>query len=224
MKRYIIIFVIGVVGGLVAYWLISPLFIDQMVEERLSADTEAAIEAAIAEFRELQGDVADMQADMQRTTGKVTDVEMVKKLMEQVDKPAQMMPLAMMIADAEDAQVLEAMPQEPRVQILKTGVFTDVAHHGSGEAKLVDLDDGRRIIRLVELDVLNGPDLRVILSKSPTVERATDLGEYIELGKLKGNIGTQNYDIPEGVDLSLYHSVVIYCKPFHVVFNSASLN
>jgi hypothetical protein len=43
------------------------------------------------------------------------------------------------------------------------------------------------------------------------------------LGPLKGNIGNQNYAIPEDVDLSQFSSVVIYCKPFHVVFSYATL-
>jgi hypothetical protein len=36
-------------------------------------------------------------------------------------------------------------------------------------------------------------------------------------------LGNQNYDIPAGTDLSRYQSVVIYCKPFHVVFATATL-
>jgi hypothetical protein len=47
--------------------------------------------------------------------------------------------------------------------------------------------------------------------------------DYIDLGFLKGNIGDQNYDLPAGVDLSQYNSVVIYCLPFHVVFSTATL-
>ena len=45
----------------------------------------------------------------------------------------------------------------------------------------------------------------------------------MELDKLKGNMGNQNYPIPE-MDLSQYRSVVIYCKPFHVIFSVAPLS
>jgi hypothetical protein len=44
-----------------------------------------------------------------------------------------------------------------------------------------------------------------------------------EDGRPKGNIGNQNYALPSSVDLSKYKSVVIYCKQFHVVFDSAEL-
>ena len=47
---------------------------------------------------------------------------------------------------------------------------------------------------------------------------------YVDLGSLKGNRGSQNYDIPPGVDLSSGEwSVVIYCQPFHVIFATAQL-
>ena len=46
---------------------------------------------------------------------------------------------------------------------------------------------------------------------------------YLDLGKLKGNRGNQNYPIPADVDISIFNSVVIYCKPFAVVFSVATL-
>ena len=60
----------------------------------------------------------------------------------------------------------------------------------------------------------------------PNPEGGSDIheGDYIDLGKIKGNIGNQNYPLPAGVDPSMFNSVVIYCKPFHVVFSVASLN
>lgn len=45
---------------------------------------------------------------------------------------------------------------------------------------------------------------------------------YIDLGKLKGNIGSQNYEIPGVADIQALNSVVIYCLPFHVVFSVAT--
>jgi hypothetical protein len=64
----------------------------------------------------------------------------------------------------------------------------------------------------------------VLLATGSAPTGSADLGEYIDLGSLKGNMGNQNYDIPSGTDLSQYNSVVIYCKPFHVVFATAPLN
>ena len=116
----------------------------------------------------------------------------------------------------------ESMPFDTEPTLLAMGTFVDVAHEGTGDVKVYQLGS-ERIVRLEQLDVLNGPDLRVLLSKESMVQSSDALGSYIELGKLKGNKGNQNYLVPQDVDLSEYHSVIIYCNPFHVVFNSASL-
>ena len=49
------------------------------------------------------------------------------------------------------------------------------------------------------------------------------MGNYIDVGALKGNIGNQNYEIADGTDIAAFNSVVIYCVPFHVVFSTATL-
>ena len=46
---------------------------------------------------------------------------------------------------------------------------------------------------------------------------------WIDLGKLKGNIGNQNYVIPDDVDIGIHNSVTIWCKPFDVIFSVAVL-
>ena len=45
--------------------------------------------------------------------------------------------------------------------------------------------------------------------------------DYVELGKLKGNQGDQNYDIPAAVDLQKYNAVVINRERFNTVFDVA---
>ncbi len=45
----------------------------------------------------------------------------------------------------------------------------------------------------------------------------------MNLGKLKGNVGNQNYTIPAGTDVSGFGSVVIWCQLFGVLFSPAAL-
>ena len=59
--------------------------------------------------------------------------------------------------------------------------------------------------------------------KNPEVPRDVKVPGYIDLGKLKGNRGNQNYPIPDDADIGSYRSVVVYCKPFSVIFSVASL-
>ena len=72
----------------------------------------------------------------------------------------------------------------------------------------------------------NRPNLRVILSPNANPESSFEVLEagFIEMSKLKGNIGNQSYPLPSGIDMSPFNSVVIYCKPFRVVFAVAPLN
>ena len=126
-----------------------------------------------------------------------------------------------------DETVEEAMQDTtPPVQ-LKTGEFRDADsfHHGSGRATIYLLPNGTRLLRFEQFQVTNGPDLRVLLSQHPTPTSRGDLEArgYIELDWLKGNVGDQNYVIPEGTDVAAQQSVVIYCRPFHVVFSVAQL-
>ena len=112
-------------------------------------------------------------------------------------------------------------------QAITQGSFkdADAFHRGSGTATIYRTGGGAHLLRLENLDVTNGPALRVILSTHPDPERSEQVKQegYVDLGDLKGNRGNQNYPIPAGVDLSAHQSVVIYCYPFAVVFSVATL-
>jgi len=110
-------------------------------------------------------------------------------------------------------------------QALAAGRFHSVAHETHGTATIQDLGDGRRVLRLTEFATSNGPDVRVYLVASPDAkdnETVTKAG-FIEVGKLKGNEGDQNYDVPEHLDLSKYRAVTIWCRRFGVNFATAPL-
>ncbi|MGH7630404.1 MAG: DM13 domain-containing protein [Gemmatimonadales bacterium] len=107
---------------------------------------------------------------------------------------------------------------------LATGVFHSVAHEARGTATVLDLD-GKRVLRLTDFATSNGPDVRVYLvaaSDAADNETVTRAG-YVELGKLKGNQGDQNYDVPAELDLNQYRAVTIWCARFGVNFATAPL-
>ena len=101
----------------------------------------------------------------------------------------------------------------------------DSAHKGSGQAIIYLLPDGSHLLRLEDFNVTNGPDLRVVLSPHPDPEKRDDVKSpgYVELAKLKGNKRNQNCTIPGDVEVAAQGSIVIYCKPFQVIFSVASL-
>ena len=108
---------------------------------------------------------------------------------------------------------------------LSEGAFINLAHTGTGVAIVIELEDGTRILRFEDLDVLNGPDLRVILSPSELIDDggAYDDGAFVDLGELKGNKGNQNYEIPADIDLDDFATVAIWCRRFNVSFNAAPI-
>jgi hypothetical protein len=108
---------------------------------------------------------------------------------------------------------------------LLRGQFHSVAHETRGTATVQDLGDGRRVLRLSEFATSNGPDVQVYLvaaddaADNATVTRAG----FVELGRLKGNEGDQNYDVPADLDLARYRAVTIWCRRFSVNFATAPL-
>jgi hypothetical protein len=101
------------------------------------------------------------------------------------------------------------------------GNFVDAGdgfHKAQGVAKVITLADGKTFLRLENLKTTNGPDLYVYLSTGK------DVSDIVNLGRLKGNIGNQNYEIPTGTDLAKYNTVLIWCKAFSTLFGSAKLS
>lgn len=186
-KLWIIIAIILVVVGPLAWWLISPLFISKTVQEKFPFSATAVV-----------------PENMKRG-----EVEQVMAGLAKVDQPMEE-PMSGVMVSAEK---------------VKSGSFRDVdaIHKGSGQATIYRLPDGSHLLRLENLKVTNGPALHVLLSQHPNPESRDDIKGYIDLGNLKGNIGNQNYAILSSVNVASQHSVVIYCKPFRVLFSIASL-
>lgn len=187
--------VIFIPGAALAWWLASPLFIDRTVDEDFPALANAVMPTGI--------EMIEAQATMEAAMDAPSEVE---------------------------EEMMEAMGAMLAPEAVKVGQFRDgdSFHKGSGNATIYDLGTDGFVLRFEDFNVINGPDLRVLLTTHPDPMGRGDVHAdnvtYVELGKLKGNIGNQNYPIPNDVDVDDQHSVVIYCKPFQVVFAVASLS
>jgi hypothetical protein len=73
----------------------------------------------------------------------------------------------------------------------------------------------------------NGPDVHVVLARDDDADLRQEIVkgdlDHVELGRLKGNQGDQNYDLRASVDLRKYNAVVIYCERFHAIFGVARI-
>ena len=103
------------------------------------------------------------------------------------------------------------------ITIQQIGDFSGVnSYDFVGQALVLADGTGRRVLRLEGFEGQNGPDLKVYL-------RAAD-GDFVSLGDLQGNIGNQNYEIPQDVDLDTFNIVDIWCERFSVGFGIAPLS
>lgn len=198
MKRaFIYGFGISLAITAVAAWiLISPLFFDEVVDEQFpGVPTPQALADMLDEKKAAMAD------------------EVLEAARGMPDKAME---------DAKDDMMAPGAPVA-----LAAGAFRDAdsVHKGSGDAGLYRLADGNHLLRLENLDVTNGPDLRVYLVRHPGPVSSSDVTDdnYLDLGALKGNIGNQNYAIAPGTDLTGFASVVVWCKAFGVLFSTAPL-
>ena len=129
-------------------------------------------------------------------------------------------------ADATAASPASAPPSSapPEPVEIARGNFVSLDHGTRGVARVLELADGSRVVRLEGLDTSNGPDLDLYVTTAPAAgeESAFD-DEYEHLGRLKGNQGDQNYDLPPGTDLARFATVLIWCDRFDSAFGAADL-
>ena len=142
----------------VGWWMVSPLFLDGVVDEDLPTTIEAT------------------------TNAEETSIE---------ESPA----------------------------VSHSGMFVDGddVHHASGNITSF-YTDSEQWVRFENFEVTNGPDLYTVLVKEG---QSTDEGTI--LGKLKGNVGSQNYRIPGSSSLEEGDRIVVWCKAFEVDFGFAEL-
>jgi hypothetical protein len=206
MLKGITIAVIVGVAVVGAYYLAGPLFYNRIVDEPLPQA-----------LKDIQQDLTYEKfinmVDEQRSN-------LVKKM------PQNTIDLIMNEAKKFTTNVSEDMQdmlskiapnsKEPP-KFSKLGTFQGLkGHQATGKAEVITVGDVA-FLRFEDFEVTNGPDLHVYMTKNGDVDTG------IDLGKLKGNKGSQNYEL-SGINTDVYNTVVIYCQPFHVYFASADLS
>jgi hypothetical protein len=207
-----VIAAVVIIVGVGAYYLASPLFISTEVDEPLptSAVESEAYQKFVSMNEEEKMQAAKNISSEERDQIMATAATVNNSINESMNQVQQQKPAQNTAATTTTA-----------INALRSGFFVGVGdgiHNAEGIAKVISLQDGTSsILRLENLRVTNGPDLYVYLA---TDKSASD---FVNVGKLKANNGNQNYDIPAGTDLTKYDTVLIWCRPFSVLFGSAEL-
>lgn len=102
---------------------------------------------------------------------------------------------------------------------LSTGDLRGIDHDASGIATVFEQPDGSLVVGLVGIDVQSGPDYFVHVV--PGVDRESP-DDGVNLGALRGNQGTQYYEVPAGTGVGPGWTVVIWCRAFGVPVANAT--
>jgi hypothetical protein len=112
-----------------------------------------------------------------------------------------------------------ATTSRPMPVLLSTGSLHGIDHDARGTASVYRRSDGSLVVALEDIDIEPGPDYRVLAA--PGRDRRSDAGAT-ELAALKGNQGTQYYEVPTGVDVGPGATVLIWCRAFGVPIANAT--
>jgi hypothetical protein len=209
VKYGLIAVIVIIIIGTGAFYLASPLFISTQVNEPLP--TNAVESEAYQKFISINEEER-MQAAKQMSVQERDEImSSAARVNNSINEP-----MNQAQAQEEQERTLNTTTQN----VLRAGSFIGIGdgiHNAEGIAKIIPLEDGTPILRLENLRVTNGPDLYVYLSPDKSAS------DFVNVGKLKANNGNQNYDIPAGINLSKYDTVLVWCRPFSVLFGSAEL-
>ena len=129
-----------------------------------------------------------------------------------------------------DIVATEKVPEKPAGEtrkVLARGTFahanpSDPIHYGKGRVTVYE-----GVLHLEpDFEVGPGPKFHVYLVPEPEVLPSTNVARtmFVDLGRLKAFKGSQNFDIPAGVDIAKFGSVVIWCEQFGVLISPARLS
>ena len=98
--------------------------------------------------------------------------------------------------------------------------YVDAIHNGKGTVLLVRTGDAV-VLRFDNVAITNAPDVHVYLSRDTGGKWTEATSLYV--GPLKATNGSFNYTISADADLSVYKSVVVWCRQFSVLVTWADL-
>ncbi len=127
------------------------------------------------------------------------------------------------VAPASAAQ--PAAESQTASQTLFSGVWTKKSFKSSGEWAIVK-EDGKIFVKLsADFRTRKAPDLKIFLSPRAAADangkNATE--GAVLIAPLSSNSGAQVYEIPAGVDLNAYKSILIHCEAYSKLWSAADL-
>ena len=121
----------------------------------------------------------------------------------------------------------ETLAADEQRKLVARGTFihanpSDPIHYGKGKVQVFD----SLVFLDMDFEVGPGPKFHVYLVPKQQVRQNADVEGtmFVDLGRLRAFKGSQKYQIPAGVDLKQFPSVVIWCAQFGVLISPADLS
>lgn len=129
------------------------------------------------------------------------------------------------------AFVLTVLPAFRQVTVVETAPaaagtaagaaeLVGIDHRASGRVLLLQDPDGSYVVRLQGIDIEPGPDYQVHLVPGAGRE---DPDGGVHLDRLRGNRGSQNYEVPAGTAADPPVTLLVWCRAFAVPIAAATL-
>ena len=194
MKKLVIIVILVGVGAFL-WWAFSPLLYDVEVQDELDPALVARLEA------QRQADERAQRQAAEQPTATTSGT------------PAE-------ATEAEDESETSTPVPEIEPEIFIDGPFPIIdtpGHPATGGVEVIHSPE-ETLIRYLNYDGTNGPDLEIYLAKD------LEANEFVSLGRAKGNQGTLIYGVPFDIDIDEYRYVLTWCEAFGVLFDYAEIN
>jgi hypothetical protein len=130
----------------------------------------------------------------------------------------EMFPVEMVAADVTPTSTTTTTTAPPPI-VVRTSTFTGIDHRATGTVTTYRTTDGRYVVGLENIDIQPGPDYDVFVVPG-TGRQDHDGGTRLD--DLRGNKGTQYYEVPSSLDFGNGEwTVLIWCQVFDVPIANA---
>ena len=124
------------------------------------------------------------------------------------------------------ALIQNSQAQKPQSTPVATATFTEFIPNNKfkwGKGGLMAYAD--RVEIDAAFEVPPGPKYQVYLMQDAAITSndQVDPNKFISLGRLRHFKGAQSYEVPRGIDVSKFGSIIIYCEAFQTVISPARL-
>jgi hypothetical protein len=106
---------------------------------------------------------------------------------------------------------------------IASGALFGIDHQAVGTATVYRRGNDHILRFEDDTDIQNGPDLHVWFLATDSYQGGIP-EDYLYLGLLKGNVGGQNYQLPDEYDPAVHRFVLVWCDRFSVPFTGAALD